>query len=93
MRARLRAHWPLLTVFAIALVALQRVATEHWREGSATFAVAVLVAAGLRVALPPDRVGLLAVRGRYVDAIVYGALGLAVLLLALTITRGSLTVS
>lgn len=93
LRARLRAHWPLLTVLAIALLGLQRAATEHWREGSAAFAVAMLVAAGLRVALPPDRVGLLAVRGRSVDALVYGGLGLAVLLLALTITRGSLTVS
>ncbi|ALE72260.1 hypothetical protein Ae168Ps1_2421c [Pseudonocardia sp. Ae168_Ps1] len=93
LRARLRAYWPLLTVLAIALIGLQRVATEHWREGSAALGVAMLVAAVLRVVLPPDRVGLLAVRGRYVDALVYGGFGLAVLALALTITRGSLTVS
>ena len=93
LRARLRTHWPLLAVLGIALVGLERVVTEHWREGSAAFAVAMLLAAGLRLALPPDRVGLLAVRGRHADALVYGAFGLAVLLLALTITRGSLTIS
>ncbi|MBP2365918.1 DUF3017 domain-containing protein [Pseudonocardia parietis] len=92
LRARLRTHWPLLAVLAIALVGLQRVVTEHWREGSAAFGVAMLLAAGLRVALPQDRVGLLAVRGRHADALIYGGFGLAVLLLALTITRGSLTV-
>lgn len=93
LRARLRAHWPLLTVLAIALVGLQRVVTEHWREGAAAFGVAMLVAAGLRVVLPPDRVGLLAIRGRSADALIYGGFGVAVLLLALTITRGSLSVS
>ena len=93
LRARLRTHWPVLVVLAIAVLGLQRVVTEHWREGSAAFGAAMLVAAGLRVALPPDRVGLLAIRGRSADALVYGGLGLAVLLLALTITRGSLTVS
>ncbi|MBN9794962.1 MULTISPECIES: DUF3017 domain-containing protein [Pseudonocardia] len=93
LRARLRAHWPLLVVLGVSLVGLQRVVTEHWREGSAALAVAMLVAAGLRVALPPDRVGLLAIRGRYADALVYGGFGVVVLLLALTITQGSLTIS
>ncbi|GAA1401548.1 hypothetical protein GCM10009613_60050 [Pseudonocardia kongjuensis] len=93
LRARLRTHWPLLVVLLIAVVGLQRVVTEHWREGSALFAVALLVATGLRVALPQDRVGLLAIRGRYTDALVYGGFGVAVLLLALTITSSSLTVS
>lgn len=93
LRARLRTHWPLLVVLAIALLGLQRVVTEHWREGAASFAVAMLVAAGLRVALPPDRVGLLAIRGRSADALIYGAFGVVVLALALTITRGSLSVS
>ncbi|MFP5069682.1 DUF3017 domain-containing protein [Pseudonocardia nantongensis] len=93
LRARLRAHWPLLAVLGLSLIGLQRVVTEHWREGSALFGVAMLTAAGLRTVLPPDRVGLLAIRGRYADALIYGGFGVAVLLLALTITRGSLSVS
>lgn len=93
VRARLVMHWPLLLVLAIAVIGMQRVLTEHWREGSASLAVATLVAAGLRLALPPDRVGLLAIRGRAADALCYGGFGIVVLVLALTITRGSLSVS
>ncbi|MET0188012.1 MAG: DUF3017 domain-containing protein [Pseudonocardia sediminis] len=93
LRARLSAHWPLLLVLALALIGMQRVLTEHWREGAALLGLATLVAAGLRVLLPPDRVGLLAIRGRTADALIYGGFGIAVLALALTITRGSLSVS
>ncbi|MFP5019900.1 DUF3017 domain-containing protein [Pseudonocardia phyllosphaerae] len=93
LRARLRVHGALLLVFAVALLGLQRVLTEHWREGAVLFGGAVLLAAALRVALPPDRVGLLAIRGRYADALVYAAFAVAVLVLALTITRGSLALS
>ena len=50
-------------------------------------------AAALRAALPPDRAGLLAIRSRVVDILAYSTLGLAVVLLAVTITRGSLTVT
>lgn len=93
LRARLATHWPLLLVLVLAAIGMQRVLTEHWREGSAMLGVATLVAAGLRLALPPDRVGLLAIRGRTADALVYGGFGIVVLVLALTITRGSLAVT
>ncbi|MEQ3550653.1 DUF3017 domain-containing protein [Pseudonocardia nematodicida] len=92
LRARLRTHWPLLVVLATVLLGLQRVVTEHWREGSALFGIAMLAAAGMRLALPPDRVGLLAIRGRHADALIYGGFGVVVLALAMTITRGSLSV-
>ena len=82
----------MLVVLAIAVVGLLRVATAHWREGSVLLGGALLVAAALRAALPPDRAGLLAIRSRVVDILAYSALGLAVVLLAVTITRGSLTV-
>jgi hypothetical protein len=49
--------------------------------------------AALRAALPPDRAGLLAIRSRVLDIPAYSGLGLAVVLLAVTITRGSLTVT
>ena len=92
LRARLASYWPLLLVLLMAAVGLQRVLTEHWREGSATFGAATLVAAGLRLALPPDRVGLLAIRGRAADALCYGGFGVVVLALALTIKVSSLSV-
>ena len=93
LRARAAAYWPVLLVLLVLLVGLQRVLTEHWREGSALLGVAALAAAGLRLALPADRVGLLAIRGRMADALCYSGFGFAVLVLALTITRGSLAVS
>ncbi|WP_308252081.1 DUF3017 domain-containing protein [Pseudonocardia sp. KRD291] len=92
LRARLSAHWPLLLVLVLALIGMQRVLTEHWKEGSATLGLAALVAAALRLALPPDRVGLLAIRGRTADALIYGGFGIVVLALALTIKDSSLTV-
>ncbi len=93
LRARLLAYWPLLLVLLVAVVGVQRVLTEHWREGSALLGIAALTAAVLRLALPQDRVGLLAIRGRMADALCYSGFGFAVLVLALTITRGSLAVS
>jgi Protein of unknown function (DUF3017) len=79
-------------VLGIAAIGLLRVATAHWREGAVLLGGSLLVAAALRTLLPPERVGLLAIRSRIVDVLSYSGLGLAVVLLAVTITRGSLTV-
>ena len=83
---------PMLLVLAVAAVGLMRVATANWREGAVLLGGSLLVAAVLRVILPPDRAGLLAIRSKAVDVISDSGLGLAVVLLAVTITRGSLTV-
>jgi hypothetical protein len=91
-RAWLRTHGALLLVLLIAMSGMVQVLTEHWRQGSALLGGSLLVAAVLRGVLPPPRAGLLAIRGRIVDVVCYTAFGIAVLLLALTITRGSLTV-
>jgi hypothetical protein len=91
-RAFLQDHGALLTVLLVAAVGMLQVLTEHWRQGSALLGGALLVAAVLRGVLPPPRAGLLAIRGRVVDVVCYTAFGIAVLLLALTITRGSLAV-
>ena len=79
-------------VLAVAAVGLLRVATANWREGAVLLGGSLLVAAALRVVLPPERAGLLAIRSRVVDVLSYTGLGSAVVLLAVTITRGSLTV-
>jgi len=92
LRSRLPVEWPMIVVLAVAVVGLLRVATAHWREGSVTLGAALLIAAALRAALPPDRAGLLAIRSKVLDILAYSGLGLAVVLLAVTITRGSLTV-
>jgi hypothetical protein len=51
----------------------------RWGRGSGVVAVAVLLAGVLRASLPAGRVGMLAVRSRWVDAACYLALGGAIL--------------
>ena len=90
-RSRLPAFVPVVLVAVIALVGLGLVLTQHWRRGAVLLGVALLVAAALRTAVPAERVGLLAIRGKVVDVLCYSGFGVAMVLLAVTITRGSLT--
>ena len=91
-RLRLPAETPAVVVLAIAAIGLLRVATANWREGAVLLGGSLLVGAVLRAVLPLERAGMLAIRSRAIDVLSYTGLGLAVVLLALTITRGSLTV-
>ena len=47
----------------------------HWRRGSGVVAVAMLLAAVLRAVLSPTRAGLLVVRARWIDVVVYAVIG------------------
>jgi Protein of unknown function (DUF3017) len=89
LRSRLPVHAPFLVVVAVVVVGLVRVLTQHWREGAALLGGALLLAALLRVLLPPERVGLLAIRSRPVDVLVYLAFGGVLVMLALTIVKAS----
>ena len=89
LRSGLARHLPMLIVLAIAGVGMARVLTQHWREGAVLLGGALIVAAVLRVLLPVDRVGLLAIRSRPVDVLCYAAFGVVMTALAVTITRGS----
>jgi hypothetical protein len=44
-----------------------------------------VLAAALRVVLADERVGLLAIRSRVVDVLLYGALGMLIVVIAVTI--------
>ena len=90
--SRLPVEAPMFAVLAVAAVGLLRVATANWREGSVLLGGALLLGAVLRAVLPADRAGLLAIRGWAIDVLSYSGLGVAVVLLAVTITRGSLTI-
>jgi DUF3017 family protein len=92
-RSRLPTFLPIALVAVIALVGMGLVLTQHWRRGAVLLGVALLVAAVLRLAVPAERVGLLAIRGKAVDVLCYSGFGVAMVLLAATITRGSLTAS
>jgi hypothetical protein len=91
LQAPLIRHAPMLVVLGIAAVGMERVLTQHWREGAVLLGGALLVAAALRMVLSADRIGLLAIRSRVIDVLCYVGFGLAMVVLAVTITRGSLT--
>jgi len=90
MRTRLPEWAPAALVLLIAAAGMTRVLTEHWRQGGVLLGAALLVAAALRVALPPERVGLLAIRSRVLDVVCYTVPGVVTVLLAVTITRSQL---
>jgi uncharacterized membrane protein len=79
---------PFLLVMAIVAIAALRIGMYHWRQGAALVGGALLVAALLRAALPDDRAGLLAIRGRPVDVLSYAGLAVLILFVAFTITGG-----
>lgn len=78
-------HAPFGTVLALGLFALLWIALRHWRIGSSLIGLALLLAAVLRLVLPSEQVGLLAIRSRGVDLLLYSCLGLLILAVALTI--------
>jgi hypothetical protein len=84
----MRAQFPFLLVLAVVMVGLVRIAQYFWREGTVLLGGALLLAALLRALLPADRAGLVAVRGRGVDVLLYGCLGVAVMVVAMTIQGG-----
>ena len=73
---------PALAVLAVAATGLVLTAAVDWRPGSVVFGLGLLLAAGLRLALPARQVGWLSVRSRAVDATVLLGLGFAMVLLA-----------
>lgn len=81
---RLSRQAPFLLIWAIVLVGLVFVATDHWRRGVIVIAAAVITAGILRVFLPVRRAGWLVVRGRWLDTMIYVLSGLALVYLALT---------
>ncbi|GAA4835184.1 DUF3017 domain-containing protein [Saccharopolyspora rosea] len=85
---RYSVHVPFGSVLLVVLIGFLRIAMQHWREGSVLLAAALLLAAVLRGLLPQERVGLLAIRSRAVDMVLYGVLGLVILAVAVTIRGG-----
>ena len=84
-RAVGRRQWPVLTVAAIGLVAAVLVAAGFWRRGALLIGVGVGVAAGLRIALPDDRAGVLVVRSKGTDVAMMSAVCAAIIYIAWTI--------
>ena len=81
-------HLPFAAVLTVVLVGLVRIMQYHWRQGGVLLGVALLLAAALRLLLSDEQAGLIVIRSRVVDALLYSGLGAAMLFVALTITGG-----
>jgi hypothetical protein len=78
-------QWPILVVGLIFVTAFGLVVAGYWRRGALVLAIGVGVAAALRLALPEDRAGLLAVRSRMSDFVTTATVSAAMLYVAWTI--------
>ncbi|MFJ2609654.1 DUF3017 domain-containing protein [Streptomyces sp. NPDC087425] len=74
-------QWPILAVLGVTALGLLLTALDVFRVGILLIGVALLAGGVLRWVLPG--VGMLAVRSRFTDICTYGALGGAIVLLAL----------
>ncbi|MCP2165722.1 DUF3017 domain-containing protein [Goodfellowiella coeruleoviolacea] len=81
-------HLPFAVVLVLVAIGIVRLAQYYWREGTVLIGLALLVAAALRALLANEQAGLLAIRSRSVDVLLYSAFGVAVMAVALTITGG-----
>lgn len=80
-RARSRAwlrEWPITLVLAGVAIAMILIASDSFRRGSVVLSASVLLAAFLRLLLPDEDAGMLAVRTKKVDVITLGLLGVGV---------------
>lgn len=83
-------HLPFGLVVLICVIGFVRIATQNWREGAVLIGGALLVAAAMRVFIASEQLGLLAIRSRTVDIMLYSGLGLLIVSVALTITQASI---
>ncbi|GAB3295512.1 DUF3017 domain-containing protein [Parasphingorhabdus pacifica] len=87
--SRMSVHVPFVLVAFVVLSGLVWVGMRHWREGTVLIGGALMLAALLRAMLPEDRVGMLGVRSRVVDVLLFGGLGLLIAAVSVTITGES----
>jgi len=85
-RGLLAREWPIIVVLLGVLAGLVVVAVlDRFRRGSLVIAAFVVLGAWLRALLPPERAGVLVVRGRAVDVATLLTLGVGLTVLALVV--------
>ncbi|CAM4198939.1 DUF3017 domain-containing protein [Kibdelosporangium persicum] len=89
-KSKLRDQWPFGVVLLIVVIGIVLIGMYYWRRGTSLIGGALLVAAALRLLLPDSRAGLLAVRKRRVDILLYGGFGLMILYISASIIGGPL---
>jgi hypothetical protein len=82
-RRRWWAQWPLTVVLISVVASLAVVALDRFRLGSLMLAASLVLAFVLRLVLPADRAGMLAVRSKRVDLVVLGTLAAALVVFSL----------
>lgn len=82
-RRRWWSQWPIAIVLAGVVVSLAVVALDRFRLGSLMLAASLVLAFVLRLVLPADQAGMLAVRSKRVDLVVLGTLAAALVVFAL----------
>jgi Protein of unknown function (DUF3017) len=85
IQTAIRAQWPILVVGLIFVAAFGLVAAGFWRRGALLLGIGVGVAAALRLALPDDRAGLLALRSKSIDFLTMATVSAIVVYIAWTI--------
>ncbi len=79
---------PAVLVLAVAAVGVIVAASGAWHLGAVVLAVALLLAAGIRLTVTTRTAGWLVVRGRVFDAVVLITLGAALVVLSGTVPTG-----
>lgn len=82
-RRRWWTQWPIAVVLAGVVASLAVVALDRFRLGSLMLAASLVLAFILRLVLPADQAGMLAVRSKRVDLVVLGTLAAALVVFAL----------
>ena len=85
MRNQIRKNLPLLVVLIVIVAALVLVLADRWRRGAFILGVATVLAAGFRLFVPENRIGLLAVRSRAFDVSALALVGGAIVFLSASI--------
>lgn len=78
-------QWPLALVLGGVAAGLVVLAFLDFRAGSLILSVSVVFAGALRLVLPRETAGLLAVRSTAIDLAIYGSLGIGLTALSLLV--------
>lgn len=70
------AQWPITLVLVGVLFSMGLIAADYFRRGCVVLSASVLLAAFLRLLLPDEDAGWLAVRSRKIDVLILGVLGI-----------------
>lgn len=78
-------QWPIAVVLAGVAISLVIVALDRFRLGSLLLAASLVLAFLLRLVLPSEKAGMLAVRSKRVDLIVLGVLAAVLAIVTISV--------